>query len=293
MIDSKQPQKKAQSEYKIITVQPLIGDLGAEISNVKLDQLDDQTFIEIKKAFLEFQLIVFRDQDISHQSHVDFSKRFGEIYVQPYLVPLKDYPDMVRLLKKPEDKLNNGGSWHYDLTFLDEPPLGSILRFIDVPETGGDTMFSNMYSAYDALSPNMKKYLEGLEAVHTSAAIFGPTGFYTMNKDKSAMGHLPDIGDFVTLHPLVRTHPETGRKGIFVNSGYIERILNIPARESEAILNYLYMHCAQGEFTTRVKWEKNSIGMWDNRCTMHHALNDYQGQRREAMRVTIAGDDPV
>ncbi|MEM7086661.1 MAG: TauD/TfdA family dioxygenase [Bacteroidota bacterium] len=293
MIDAKDAETTARSEYKIIGVHPMTGNLGAEISNVNLDQLDDQTFAEIKRAFLEYQVIVFRDQNVAYQSHIDFGKRFGELYVHPYVTPIEEYPEMIRLLKKSTDKFNNGGSWHFDLTFVDEPPMGSILRLIDVPPYGGDTMFSNMYSAYDALSPSMQQYLEGLKAVHTSAQLFGPTGFYTINKNNTSMGQIPDVGSFVTLHPLVRTHPETGRKGLFVNSGYIERILDIPSRESESILNFLYLHCAQAEFSCRLKWEKDTIAMWDNRCAMHFAINDYQGHRREGVRVTVAGDRPA
>ncbi|MFY0629135.1 MAG: TauD/TfdA family dioxygenase [Flavobacteriaceae bacterium] len=281
------------SEYKIIGVHPMTGNLGAEVSNVDLDQLDDKTFAEIKKAFLEYQVIVFRDQNVKYKSHIDFGKRFGDLYIHPYISPIEEYPELIRLLKKPTDKVNNGGTWHFDLTFVDEPPMCSILRLIDVPKTGGDTMFCNMYSAYDALSDSMKIYLEGLQGVHTSAQLFGPTGYYTINKKATSMAQIPDVGSFVALHPLVRTHPETGRKCLFVNPGYIERIYNIPNRESDHILNFLNLHCAQAEFSTRVKWEKDTITMWDNRCAMHHAINDYQGQRREGVRVTVSGGQPV
>lgn len=281
-----------QSDYKLIDIHPMTGDLGVEISNVNLDYLDDETFAEIKRAFLEYQVIVFRDQDIKYQSQIDLGKRFGELYVHPYVDPIEGHPEMIRLLKKSTHIFNNGGSWHFDLTFLDEPPMAHILRILDAPN-GGDTMFSNMYSAYDALSDSMKKYLDGLQAIHTSAQLFGPTGFYTIHKASSSMGELPKVEDYVAKQPLVRTHPETGRKGLFVNSGYIERILDVPARESESILNFLYLHCSQAEFTTRLKWENNTIAMWDNRCSMHYAINDYQGQRREGVRVAVKGDVPV
>ena len=193
MIDVKDLNTKHSTDYKILDLQPMTGNIGVEITNVNLDHLDDETFEEINRALLEYQVIVFRNQDIDYQSHVDFGKRFGTLYKHPYVKPMEDYPDMIRLLKKPSHIFNNGGSWHYDLTFLDEPPLGSILRIIDPPETGGDTMFSNMYMAYDALSEPMKKYLEGLRAVHTSTKLFGKTGLYTVHADKSSMGPLPKL----------------------------------------------------------------------------------------------------
>ena len=293
MIDVKDATQTTDSEYKIIGVEPMAAGLGAEISNVNLDNLDDETFAEMKRAFLEYQVIVLRDQNVDYKSHIDFGKRFGEIYIHPYIPMMEDWPEMNRLLKEPTDRINSGGTWHFDLTFVDEPPLGSILRLIDVPEKGGDTMFSSMYRAYEALSPAMKKYLEGLQGIHTSNKLFGPAGHYTRNKKKTSTTYFKGVQDFVSLHPLVRTHPDTGRKGLFVNPGYVEGIYGIDDRESEVILKFLFAHCMRGEFTCRVKWQKDTIVMWDNRCTMHYAINDYHGYRREGVRVSIQGDDPV
>lgn len=282
------------SKYKRIGVKPMIGALGAEISGVALkDMMDEATFTEIKQAFLQFQVIVFRNQDINYQHQVDFAKRFGDLYIHPYVAPMEDCPDMIRLLKEPDDVVNNGGSWHFDLTFDHHPPMASILRLIDVPDTGGDTLFTSMYHAYDALSASMKSYLDGQLGVHTSTALFGPTGFYTMNKDNNSLSLRSSDEDFVTTHPLVRTNPDTGRKGLFINPGYVERILGVPERESAQLIEFLLQHCASAEFAMRLQWKKDTVTMWDNRCVMHYALNDYQGQRREGVRVTVAGDRPA
>jgi|TARA_B110000211_G_scaffold69985_1_gene80914 taurine dioxygenase len=282
-----------KTNYKLIQIKPLIGPHGAEIGEVNLqDEMSDATFAEIHQAFLQYKIIVFRNQDIDYQKHIDFGKRFGKLFVHPFVAPIQKYPELIRLLKKPNDLINNGGALHFDLTFLEEPPKASILRLIDVPETGGDTIFNCMYSAYDALSASMKKYLEGLRGLHTSAQLFGPTGFYRNNKSKTSMIQIPNKKEYITTHPLVRTNPETGRKGLFINPMYVEKIMDVPIREGNHILEFLYNHCAKAEFSTRVSWKKDTITMWDNRSAMHHAINDYQGQHREGIRITIEGTRP-
>ena len=282
-----------KSNYKLIQIKPLIGPHGAEIGGVNLqDEISDAIFAEIHQAFLQYKVIVFRDQNIDDQQHINFGKRFGKLFIHPYVSSINNYPEIIRLLKEPNDTINNGGALHFDLTFLKQPPKASILRLIDVPKNGGDTMFSCMYAAYDALSESMKKYLDGLRGLHTSAKLFGPTGYYSHNMSKNSTAIKLNEMDFITTHPLVRTNPETGKKGLFVNSGYVERIMDIPIKEGNHILEFLYHHCAQSEFSTRVRWKKDTITMWDNRSAMHYALNDYQGQRREGIRVSIEGDRP-
>jgi taurine dioxygenase len=277
-----------------IRVTPLIGALGAKIDGVDLrEPISDEVFEEVNRAFLDYKLLVFRNQPLDLERHLAFSERFGKLFVHPYIEPIEASPHVIRLLKEPEDTVNNGGAWHMDLTFMKKPPKMSLLRMVDVPEHGGDTLFCDLGAAYEGLSANMKGYLDGLKGLHTSAQLFGPTGFYRHNRPPFSVND--EVGDegFIALHPIVRTHPETRQKLLFLNPPYIERIMGVPTREGAQLLDYLYQHCVSGEYCTRVRWEPDTLTLWDNRCTMHYALNDYQGQRREGVRVTVCGDAPL
>jgi taurine dioxygenase len=279
-----------------ISVKRLSGALGAEISGVDLAHIDDnETFAAIHQAFLDNCVIFFRDQVMSPDEHVAFARRFGPISIHPYAPALEGHPEVMRVFKEKEDKVNFGGGWHSDMTFLEKPPLGSILYAKDIPPYGGDTMFANQYMAYDALSSGMKRTLESLNAVHSANAQYGVDGRSEASKNNAKRSMKPmtseDAAEEV-VHPVVRTHPETGRKTIYVNVGFTQRFEGWTKKESQPLLRWLYEHCAKPEFTCRFAWAKNSVAFWDNRCAQHYALNDYHGFRREMHRVTVEGDRP-
>jgi taurine dioxygenase len=279
--------------YSKIRVTPLIGALGAKIDGVDLrEPISDEVFDEVNRAFLAYKLLVFRGQPLDLERHLALSERFGRLFVHPYIEPIEASRHVIRLIKEPEDTVNNGGTWHMDLTFMKKPPKASLLRMVDVPAQGGDTLFCDLGAAYEGLSANMKSYLDGLKGLHTSAQLFGPTGYYRHNRPTFSVSDEVGEEGFVALHPIVRTHPETQQKLLFINPPYIERIMGVPAREGSQLLDYLSQHCASGEYCTRVRWETDTLTIWDNRCTMHYALNDYHGQRREGYRVSVSGDVP-
>ncbi|MDD9905068.1 MAG: taurine dioxygenase [Rhodospirillaceae bacterium] len=276
--------------YELIDVSPLPGALGAEISGVDMAQpLGNQLFQEVHDALLENQVIFFRDQDITPAQHVAFARQFGTLQVHPLVPHLDDHPEVL-VLESKEDKRNAANAWHSDVTFSEEPPLGSILLARKVPERG-DTMWADMYAAYEALSPAMKRYLEGMTALHQAA---GAQFEKTYEKEDGRGGEAREGKKVIppAEHPIIRTHPETGRKALFVNSIFTQRIRGVTRKESRAILDFLYDHIATPEFTCRFHWEENSVAFWDNRCTQHYAIADYGGAHRLMHRVTVNGDKP-
>ncbi|MDD9930151.1 MAG: taurine dioxygenase [Rhodospirillaceae bacterium] len=276
--------------YELIDVSPLPGALGAEISGVDMAQpLGNQLFQEVHDALLENQVIFFRDQDITPAQHVAFARQFGTLQVHPLVPHLDDHPEVL-VLESKEDKRNAANAWHSDVTFSEEPPLGSILLARKVPERG-DTMWADMYAAYEALSPAMKRYLEGMTALHQAA---GAQFEKTYEKEDGRGGEAREGKKVIppAEHPIIRTHPETGRKALFVNSIFTQRIRGVTRKESRAILDFLYDHIATPEFTCRFHWEENSVAFWDNRSTQHYAIADYGGAHRLMHRVTVNGDKP-
>jgi taurine dioxygenase len=280
--------------YDTIEVHPLTGALGAEIRGVDLSQpLAPSTVAEIRRAFLDHLLLVFRNQVLTLDQQKDFGRAFGTLHVHPMFGAVEGHPEVILFDKKPEDTVNVGGGWHADLTCLPEPPMAGILRVTETPAVGGDTLFANMYAAYEALSPAFQKLADGLVAIHTSAKVYGPWGKYAQSKDQTHAPAKTDGGSVSSTHPVVRTHPETGRKGLFVNRAYGIFIKGLSLEESNLLLEYLCQHAVRGDFTTRLHWENDTLAFWDNRCTQHYALNDYHGHRRTAYRVTLDGDKPV
>lgn len=282
------------ARYSRIGVKPISGALGAEIEGVDLAKpLDNQIFSEVHQAFLDYQVIFFRDQKITPDQQLAFARRFGTLNVHPYAPSLEGYPEVLRIFKEKDDKVNFGGGWHSDLTFLEKPPLGSVLYAREVPpHGGGDTMWTNMYLAYESLSDGLKKTLDGLKAVHSANKQYGIDGSEAAknNAKRSMKPNLSESAKAEIVHPVVRTHPETGRKALFVNGAFTERFEGWTKEESRPLLSFLYKHAVRPEFTCRFRWEKDSLAFWDNRCTQHYALNDYHGFRREMHRVTIDGD---
>ncbi|PCJ62404.1 MAG: taurine dioxygenase [Candidatus Hydrogenedentota bacterium] len=282
--------------YEQIKVTPLAGALGAEISGVDLSaEIGDDVFREIQDAFHEHLVIFFRNQNLTPNQQKDFSRRFGSLIVHPFVKPLDGHPEIIPIIKEKEDKMNFGGGWHSDVSFMEEPALGSVLYAKETPPFGGDTLWSNQYLAYEALSDGMKDMLGGLKAVHSASRQYGAKGESAKNNDKRKTMEVAvtDEADAFVEHPVVRTHAATGRKSLYVNEGFTQKFAGMTKRESRPLLQYLYTHCNSEPFTCRFRWEDNSMAFWDNRCTQHYALNDYHGHRREMHRVTINGERPA
>ena len=272
-----------------IQVTALTPVIGAEIGNVSLAQASEAELDEIKAAFLKHYVLFFRDQDLSIDEHMAFGRNFGQLHVHP---AAGDYssnrglpPEILRIHADENTIRTAGDKWHSDVSCAEEPPAASILKLEIVPPSGGDTLFSSMYAAYDALSGPMKKMLEALTATHDG----GPNYRDRAGKVGVDVSHrtYPRAS-----HPVIRTHPESGRKAIFVNASFTTHIDDVPEDESNAILSFLYTHFAKPMFQCRFRWQPNSIAMWDNRCALHHAMWDYLPQVRSGRRVTICGDKP-
>ena len=283
-----------------IDVRPVAGALGAEIHGIDLGKsLSNRQFDTIHQAFLDHQVIFFRDQQITPEQHMAFGRRFGDLDIHPFAAGLDDYPEVLPVIKEASDHSGNfGGTWHSDVTFYEKPALGSILYALEVPDYGGDTMFANQYLAYETLSEGMRRMLDGLKAVHNASRAYGTENSRTTNRvrDRSQTSMKIRTGadaEQEMVHPVVRTHPETGRKGLFVNHVFTRRFDGWTEAESQPLLDFLYAHATRPEFTCRFRWAKGSIAFWDNRCVQHYALNDYHGQRRHMHRVTICGDRPA
>ncbi len=276
----------------MIEVQPISGALGAEISGIDLAQdLSNEQFDAVHQAFLDHQVIFFRDQKITHSQHMGFARRFGTLNIHPYVKGMDKHPEIMQIVKEPSDKVNFGGGWHTDMSFLEEPALGSLLYAKEVPSFGGDTLWANQYLAYETLSDGMKEMLAPLKAVHTAKGEYSERGH---SAQKRGSMDVATAGDDVPSfeHPVVRTHPETGRKALYVNPAFTEKFVGMTRRESLPLLKFLFDHCTQEGFTCRFRWSAGALAFWDNRCAQHFALNDYQGQRRHMERVTVNGGRP-
>jgi taurine dioxygenase len=288
----------AGSQYRHVSVTPLGGVLGATIGKVDLSQaLDDETVAEIRRALLDHLVIFFHDQDITPARHKAFGAHFGAFYRHEFVAGMNDeHPEIIVVAKTPEDQFNFGGVWHSDITYAKQPPLGSILHAREVPPHGGDTLFANQYLAYEMLSKGMKAMVGGLSAVHSAKHVYGARGALAVeNYQDGQRGTdviIDDAAEEESIHPIVRTHPETGRKALYVNAPFTVGIEGMKREESEPILDYLYSYSTRPDFTCRFAWRKNSIAFWDNRCVQHYALNDYPGQERIMHRLTINGDTP-
>ena len=279
--------------FRRIEVTPISGALGAEIGGVDLSRpLDDDVFAEVHRAFLDNLVIFFRDQHVTPEQHKAFGRRFGELNVHPHYVPLAGHPEILEVLKEETATVNVGGEWHSDLSCLEKPPLGSILYALEMPPYGGDTLFTNMYLAYERLSGGMRGLLDTLFAVHSDRTMSDPEAQDAKNETRSSKLLSQDVGETRSEHPVVRTHPETGRKALFVNSIFTVGFKGMTAAESRPLLQFVFDQAQRPEVTCRFRWQKNSLAMWDNRCTQHFALNDYQGFRRLMHRVTVDGDRP-
>jgi taurine dioxygenase len=270
-------------------IHPVAGALGAEISGVDLARLDDATVVAIRHAWLEHLVVFFRDQDLTPAQFLGFAQRVGEPIEYPFVKGLDDYPKIIPVLKLAHETVNFGGIWHSDTAYLDAPPMASMLIAREVPPAGGDTEFANMYLAYETLSDGMKRILEGLMAINSSAAADVSRTREDRIKDSARADAKKE---YVAAHPVVRVHPETGKKALYVNSAHTIGFEGMTKEESAPLLHHLFRHQVRPDFTCRFRWRPGSIALWDNRCAQHNAINDYQGHRRLMHRITLAGDRP-
>ena len=275
--------------YETVQVHKLTGGCGAEVLGVDLNAMSNRQWDEVQRAFVEHGVVFFRDQKLTPEQHIAFARRWGPIDVNRFFKAAPGYPEIAEVRKEPEQKTNIGGGWHTDHSYDQEPAMGSILLAREVPEEGGDTLFANMYRAFEALSPGLQRTLEGLSAVHGSAHIFGKGGVNDRNPEgASRYGNQEAVGADV-VHPVVIKHPLSGRKALYVNRAFTLRFDGWTPEDSKPLLDYLYQHASRPEFTCRFHWREGSVAFWDNRATWHYAANDYQGERRLMHRITVAG----
>jgi taurine dioxygenase len=270
-----------------LSIRKLAGALGAEITGVDLSRpLSDETIAEIRRAFLDHQVIFFRDQDLTPEQQLAFGRRFGPLNIHPYVAGMPGHPEVMEIVKEPADKVNFGGGWHSDMSFLETPSIGSILYAVEIPEWGGDTLFASQVAAYEALTPGLKAALEGLNAVHSAGREYSAQGHSAQKRASMKVVEAEGAaGEFV--HPVVKVHPETGRKALYVNPAFTMKFEGWSRRESKPLLDFLFDHCRYEAFTCRFAWAAGSVAFWDNRSVWHFALNDYPGQRRHMRRVTV------
>ena len=271
--------------FETISVDRLTPIIGAEIGGVDLAHPTNRQLDEIHRALAENQVIFFRDQELTPEQHLDFGRNFGPLHLHPAAPHAPGHPELMIIHADKDSPRANGENWHSDVSCDELPPLGSILYIRTCPPRGGDTLFASMYAAYEALSERMQTYLQGLAALHDGEHVY--RGLYANYgvADKPAYPRAE--------HPVVRTHPVTGRKALYVNRGFTRRILGIPRDESEGVLRYLYEHMENPLFQCRFRWRANSVAFWDNRCVQHHAMWDYWPHARSGFRVTVRGERPV
>jgi taurine dioxygenase len=273
-----------------LQIHPIAGALGAEIAGIDLSEdLDDGTVVAIRRAWLDHLVIFFRGRNLPPERLLTFARQFGEVVEYPFIYGIEGFPLITPVVKLEHERVNFGGLWHTDTAYLEHPPMGTMLIAREVPPYGGDTLFANMYLAYETLSPGMQRLLDGLVAVNSSAK----ADVTKTREDRLRDGARSEAKrEYVGEHPVVRTHPETGRKALYVNGGHTVRFKDMSEAESAPLLNYLFAHQQRPEFTCRFRWEAGSLAFWDNRCAQHNPINGYHGFRRVMHRVTLAGDQP-
>jgi taurine dioxygenase len=273
-----------------LSVRRIAGALGAEVAGVDLSRpLAPDSLAALRAAWLEHQVLFFRDQRLTPAQFMALARAFGTPVEYPFVQGLEGHPEIIEVKKLEHETANFGGIWHSDTAYLERPPMASMLLAREIPPHGGDTLFASMTAAYDALSPGLQRMLEGLRAVNSSAkADVTRTREDRIRSD----GRVEAKQEYVAEHPVVRTHPETGRKALYVNVAHTVRFAGMTEAESGPLLGYLFGHQVRPEFTCRFVWQPGSIALWDNRCTQHNPINDYHGYRRVMHRITLAGDRP-
>jgi len=285
------------SQYRHIETHPIAGALGAEITGVDLSrELPEAVMAEVRAALWAHQVIFFRDQTITPAQQVAFAHRWGEIHLHPFVDGLAEHPEIIEIAKKEGDKRNFGGTWHTDQMFNPKPANFTMLYCREMPDHGGDTLWTNQYLALESLSPAMQAMLAGLKVVAKGEGTkkYGGKSRREFYGERLANVRVKDPGDLQTTsaHPLLRTHPETGRKALYVGS-HVDTFEGMTEAESQPLVDFLMAHSIRPEFTCRFRWRPGSMAIWDNRCTMHFAINDYPAGTRRMHRITIRGDVPV
>ena len=273
----------------MFTVKPLAAALGVELSGVDFaSELTQEVFREVRRRLVKHQVIFFRDQDISPQQHHDLAASFGPLQTHPAYGTVDGFPE-ITILESTAENPSKIEAWHTDMTFRQHPPMGAVLRSKVIPEQGGDTLWASMTAAYDALSAQMKEFLSGLTAEHDFSWGFKESLAEPGGRERvaEAVANNPPV-----VHPVIRTHPESAKKVLFVNSLFTTRILELEKQESAALLEFLYEHVTPPEFSCRFNWEPNTIAIWDNRSTQHKPINDYFPAHRMLHRIVIDGDMP-
>jgi taurine dioxygenase len=272
----------------MITVRRIAGALGAEVEGVDLSKpLHASLAEELRRAWLENLVLFFRDQPLTCAQYLAFAESFGTPTDYPLLKGIDGFPKIIEVKKLEHERVNFGGLWHSDTTYLETPPMASMLLARETPPQGGDTLFANMYLAWETLSDGMRRMLKGLKAVNSSS-----TADATRTREDRVREDGKPVAGFTAEHPVARTHPETGRIALYVNAGHTVRFAGMTEEESRPLLDYLFRHQVRPEFTCRFAWRPGSIALWDNRCTQHNPVNDYHGYRRVMHRITLSGDAP-
>lgn len=280
--------------YQHIEVRPLTGAMGAEIFNVDVTCLSAEQLDEINQALADHLVVFFRDQEMSIEQQEAFTLNFGDYGVDPFVPGMKDHPHVLRLVKEADESTGYvfGGAWHSDWSFQQAPPSYTILYGYDIPPYGGDTLFANLYQAYDMLSPEMQRICQSLQVVHSARHGYAPTMAAVHNLYENMEVVASDEALQTQLHPMVCSHPVTGRKLLYVTGAYSIAIAGMHQDESDALLNFIKAQIEHPINSCRFRWQKGSIAMWDNRCALHLPMGDYHGLRREMYRTTVAGSQP-
>ena len=274
-------------------IEPLAGALGAEVRGVNLTTLDEGGWREMRDAFLKYSVLAIRDQKIEPEDLMRIGGRFGEPCHYPFVTGLKDFPFIFEVVKEESETVNFGGNWHSDTAYLSQPPLATLLYALEVPKHGGDTLFTSTRAAYDALSDGMRAMVDKLVGVN-SAGLKAGGGRSKMHSTIGSMKvHDTDNADqYEAEHPAARTHPDTGRRALYVSRSHTIRFKDMSEEESRPLIDFLQAHQSRPEFTCRVRWQPGTLTIWDNRCTQHSAVNDYHGQRRRMRRLTVGAHTP-
>jgi len=274
-------------------IQPLAGALGAEIRGIDLTRLDGAGWDKLHRAFLDHAVLAIRDQKLEPADIMKVGAHFGEPCHYPFVTGMEGFPFIFEVVKAEDEKTNFGGNWHSDTTYLAQPPLATLLYAVETPSHGGDTLFASTRAAYDALSGGMRKMVDSLIGVNSAGLKYGGGRSQMHSKIGNMKVHDTEKAEeYESEHPVARTHPETGKKALYVSRSHTIRFRDMTEEESRPIVEWLQSHITRPEFTCRVRWEPGTLTVWDNRCTVHNAVNDYHGQRRRMRRLTVGAQIP-
>ena len=287
----------AGPSYRHIELGPMSGCLGVEISGVDLSvPLAGEVVAEIRKAFTEHHLVVFRNQSLTPDQQADFCAQLGKLATYPFVEATTEHPNVIPIIKEADQERNFGGAWHTDSSYMERPPKATCLYAVEAPARGGDTMFANTNAAFEALSEGMQRMVGDVVGIFTPSLVHGSSGAFAAVGDHGKSMKKrdnPDVAEQRVRHPIIRTHPDTGRKAIYASVYHCERFEGMTRDESLPLLRFLHEHATKLDFTTRLRWQEGTLAVWDNRCVFHYALNDYHGERRHMRRVTIEGEIPA